>query len=163
MEHPYLVDFFGPQAAYYADVAADSQTGKVRFNAAAFLFGILWMGYRKMYVQAFVAIIIILAEALVEDTLFPTLSQHQGVSTATTLAFNTIIGFVGNRLYIDFARRQVRKVVLASAGETDELTRIRVRKRGGVAWYGPVLVLLLVAAMVVLPLVIADSLGINMD
>ena len=163
MEHPYLPVFFGSQADYYTEVAEDIQAGKTRFNPAAFLCGVLWMGYRKMYWQAFVVLAIILAESMAEEIFFPGMSDNRGFSIATNVACNTIIGFIGNRLYVNFAARQIEKVLVNTAGKSEESRLALIHKKGGVAWYGPILVLLMILGIGVVILLVAAGLGIEID
>ncbi|MFD2570089.1 DUF2628 domain-containing protein [Spirosoma soli] len=161
MENQYLLYFFGPQADYYLQAAEDVQEGKIKFNPAAFLCGVLWMGYRKMYVQAFITLVIILAESFAEDIFFPALSQNKGFGVLSPIIVNTIIGFIANRLYINFAKRQVEAVVNHSAEKPDEAVLTLIQKKGGVAWYGPILVVFMILVMAVVLFLVADLFGIE--
>ncbi len=55
-----------------------------------------------------------------------------------------MIGFIGNRLYINFARKCVGELVTGSVpGTTYDTDLIAgIRKQGGVSWVGPLVLLL---------------------
>lgn len=159
----YLTHFFGPQAEYYNRAADELQEGKIQFNGAAFLAGILWMGYRKMYVQAFITAALIFGESLAENYLFPGRSQTDNSSAIVALLMNAIIGFISNQLYINHATRQVNRILSQHAGEPEPQLLDAIGRRGGVAWYGPFVVLLIIVVAVVLVLVLAESLGMRVE
>lgn len=159
----YLPYFFGPQADYYVRATEEMQEGKVQFNGAAFLAGILWMGYRKMYAQAFLTAALIFGENLAENLLFPAASKENSSSFVVTLLINALIGFISNRLYINFATRQVNRILAQHPGEPDAEVLDAICKKGGVSWYGPFVVLLTIVLAVVLVLVVAESLGVKLE
>lgn len=142
--HNYLPFFFGPQADYYASVADDLDEGKIRFNEGAFFFGMFWMAYRKMYRHAGITFVLIMAESTLEDWLIPQLSKTFAYSLISNMIIASVIGFVGNRLYVDFARKRVAdltsNVLVYTIPDRDLIAQLR--KQGGVSWVGPVVVLL---------------------
>lgn len=142
--HNYLPFFFGPQADYYTSVADDLEAGKIRFNEGAFFFGMFWMAYRKMYTYAAVTFTVIMAESALEDWLIPQLSKTFAYSLISNLVIASVIGFVGNRLYITFARRRVAQLTNNRLVYTvpDRSIVDQLRVQGGVSWTGPLVLLL---------------------
>ncbi len=143
--HKYLPFFFGPQADYYTSVADDLDEGKTRFNEGAFFFGMFWMAYRKMYGHAAITFALIMAESMLEDRLIPQLSKTFAYSLISNLLIASVIGFIGNRLYIDFARKRVDKLTGHTRSYTipDQDVIVQLRQQGGVSWVGPFVLLLL--------------------
>jgi hypothetical protein len=159
----YLDHFFGPQADYYVRATEELQEGKVQFNGAAFFAGILWMGYRKMYLQAFITAAIILSESVAEHYLFPGRSQTDNSSAIVALLMNAIIGFISNQMYVNFATRQVSRILTQHPDAPEPQLLDAISRRGGVAWYGPFVVLLTTVVAAVLVLSIAEMLGVRME
>ncbi len=139
----YLPYFFGPQAGYYTGVANDLDEGEIRFNEGAFFFGMFWMAYRKMYVNAAITFALIMTESALEDWLIPVLSETFAYSLSSNLVIASVLGFMGNRLYINFARRRVAELLALNAGHMpDTGLANQLRKQGGVSWIGPLVLLL---------------------
>ena len=134
--------FFGPQADYYTDVAEDLDAGKMRFNEGAFFLGMFWMAYRKMYVNAAITFGIIIGEGLLEDWLIPELSQTKAYILISNLVIASVLGAIGNRLYVNFARQRVADMAPA-ASDLDSETITQLRRAGGTSWTGPLILLLL--------------------
>ncbi len=140
----YLPYFFGPQADYYSNVADNLDEGKTRFNEGAFFFGMFWMAYRKMYQNAAITFALIMTLSALEDWLIPVLSETFAYALFSNILIGSVIGFMGNRLYITFARKRVEELVTGSVPGTSYDTNLiaRIRKQGGVSWIGPLVVLL---------------------
>ncbi|RYF78631.1 MAG: DUF2628 domain-containing protein [Cytophagaceae bacterium] len=139
--------FFGSQADYYTGVAEDLDEGKTRFNEGAFFFGMFWMAYRKMYANAAITFAIIMAESALEDWLIPEASKTFVYSLVSNVLIASVIGFAGNRLYINFARKRVAAIASNISELTDPEAIAQLRKQGGVSWLGPLVVL---AAFIIL-------------
>lgn len=139
----YLPYFFGPQADYYIGVAEDLDEGKTRFNEGAFFFGMFWMAYRKMYLNAAITFALIMAESALEDWLIPQLSATFAYSLISNLLIGCLTGFIGNRLYINFSRKRVTQLVPDAMNPVrDSAVIARLREQGGTSWIGPLLLLL---------------------
>ncbi|GAB3688336.1 hypothetical protein GCM10027592_03100 [Spirosoma flavus] len=159
--NPYLPYFFGPQAEYYVQANDDIETGKVQFNGAAFLAGVLWMGYRKMYLQAFITAVLIFGENLAEELIFPPKTQTSN-SPIVTILINLVVGFISNRLYINFAKRRVNRILAQNQGASEERLIDLVSQQGGVTWYGPFIVLAIILVTAFVFTMIAESLGVKL-
>lgn len=139
--------FFGSQADYYTDVAEDLDAGKLRFNEGAFFLGMFWMAYRKMYANAAITFGFFVVEGLLEDWLIPELSQTKGYILGSGLVIASVLGTIGNRLYINFARQRV-STIASPAADLDPDTITQLRKAGGTSWTGPLVLLLVFIAVV---------------
>jgi Protein of unknown function (DUF2628) len=107
------------------------------FNWAAVVLNVVWLLYRKMYREFGVAIALIVAGAV--------LSIPLGIAEVGSLVnavVVVVIGALGNGLY----RRRARLVIGAARAREPELEKrlAILRKKGGVAWLWPVLLLVLV-------------------
>src|SRR6185436_4922494 len=80
------------------------------FNIFAFLFGLFWFTYRKMYVEALIILLAIIGESFIEE-LFLANSVDPGadkmISIIVTIVIATITGFLGNSLYIRHAQKSI--------------------------------------------------------
>ncbi|MBD2702445.1 DUF2628 domain-containing protein [Spirosoma sp. BT702] len=160
--NPYLPYFFGPQAEYYVQASEEIETGKVQFNGAAFLAGVLWMGYRKMYGQAFITAVIIFAENLAEELIFPPKNQAGNSSAIVTILINLLVGFISNRLYVNHATRRVNRILAENSGASQERLTDLISQQGGVTWYGPFIVLGIILVTAFVFTLIAESLGVKL-
>lgn len=139
--------YFGREADYYMNQLAKLRGGqRLDFSLVAFLFGLAWMIYRKMYAVAFAALMIILLEGTLEEAVLQLLRVPESASgafgTVVSIVLGIFVGTYANRVYLWDARRAIRQVVQerpqASAAE---LTG-RIRRSGGTS------VLALVVALV---------------
>ena len=116
------------------------------FNVVAFLFSVLWMGYRRLYVEIAVATAAVIASnvasSLLERYVLPT-DMSRSVDLALSLAYGVAFGAVGNMLYL---RRARLAIAAARADEPDSKARMALlARRGGTSGAG---VLVGVAAIV---------------
>lgn len=145
IEEEYVWTFFGPQAEYYLERWRQRQQGQhLTFNVAAFFAGLFWFAYRRMYLLFFGLLGFIIAESMVEESLFGE------PSTATTLLVNlacsSFYGCLGNAIYLWHAERKIRQLIAQDLPREELL--VRLRRAGGTSWT-PILVLLGVVALLV--------------
>ncbi|UYZ63744.1 DUF2628 domain-containing protein [Hymenobacter weizhouensis] len=138
IEDEYVWTFFGPQAEYYLERWRLRQQGRrLTFNLAAFLAGLFWFAYRRMYLVFFCLLGFLLVESMAEEAVFGEPSTASTI--AANLLFGSLYGFLGNNLYLWHAERKIRRL-LALGLPKDELL-VRLRRAGGTSWV-PVLVML---------------------
>jgi len=121
--------FVGEKSSYYLDKWDEHQNSKFKgWNWAAGVFAAEWMAYRKMYVEALLYLIFIVAISFALNMLF----RLWGISIAGELIaqiFRILAGLLGNILYQNKVLRVLRKT--SNISDSD---RIRVmRKKGGVS------------------------------
>jgi len=132
--------FIGPEAHHYMEIFYEAQArspdkplGAVRaWSWPAALLFLPWALYRKMWLfggsMTMVGIVLTL--------LFPPASTPIGLGLAV------VTGFIGNRVYLQFAAGKIAKLKAISASEEELLAR--VQHFGGVsslgAWFGVIVI-----------------------
>ena len=145
-------DFAGRNADYYLKRWAPVLLGRRRlcgFNPAAFVFGIFWFAYRKMYFMIVMVLFISVIMSPIERQLlawFHYRGSEQTVSTVSALTLSSIAGVFGNRIYLWHALRKidrVRRGGLSAAERGRRLARV-----GGVSLVSGLAIPFLVFALV---------------
>lgn len=128
--------FVGRKADYYLSRwqdALDGTGGGFRFNFLAFLFGGLWLGYRKMYLATTIFLGIVLVETFVEDFVFILILDQPEtpdfVNLLTTILAGFVCGAFANRWYLAHARKVITAVRRLGLPEDAHLEMLS--KRGG--------------------------------
>ncbi|MCH5600741.1 DUF2628 domain-containing protein [Niabella ginsengisoli] len=105
--------YFQNNKSYYIDKWAKFHAGqKISFNFFAFLLGLFWFMYRKMYIETAVLIIAIIIESGLETIILPNDIEEGSASLinlVATIAIATAVGFLGNLLYIRKADKIVQE------------------------------------------------------
>lgn len=121
--------FFQKETAYYhAKLERFNNGEKYMFNLAAFLFGLAWMLYRKMYVEAAVLFGIIFFEGLVEQSLFGSNSESKFIGLIINIITAFTLGTLANLFYLQKAQRAV---ALAKAKFSNNDERLDYLKKTG--------------------------------
>ncbi|MGM9920449.1 MAG: DUF2628 domain-containing protein [Bhargavaea sp.] len=100
---------------------------KERFswNWAAFIFGLFWLGYRKMYIP----LLVILGLFLLFDVVAYMMGDFEaGWDYGIGLVVSIVLGVGGNQLYRQDAERKIRKIQTHYRPEHVEMA---VMKKGG--------------------------------
>lgn len=106
------------------------QAGRAGFNWPAFLFGALWLGYRKMYKAVVVYCCIVAAFALLGGA-----ALDSGLaSNLLTLVLAVVFGLWGNVWYYRHVENLVQRVATPGASEQDVLEVLA--RRGGTSHLG---------------------------
>ncbi len=110
-----LEKYIGSNKTYYINAYGKFKaTGKCPFNFSACFFGVLWMLYRKMYIEAIVtSLIISCIELLMSGAII-------------TILCAIVIGYTGNKLYIRKLERLQKNRKDYKAGGTNVLIVILV-------------------------------------
>lgn len=90
-----------------------------KFNRAAFLFGPLWMLYRKMYLNALLTVILLLILAFILPPKFP------------AIIINLLIASYANKLYYNYSKKKINKITLDDDIRSVEEKQDRIVKTGG--------------------------------
>ncbi|MDR0433763.1 MAG: DUF2628 domain-containing protein [Gracilibacteraceae bacterium] len=107
-----------------------SRGNKLSWNWCAFLFGVAWLAYRKMY--KYTLIFVVLSIGL--TAIIP--QEYTGLS----LVVPVVTGLIGNYLYMLHAQTKMR----TAAEFSDQIERINyIRRSGGVSWRAVVAVCLI--------------------
>ena len=124
--------YFKRSKSYYLDRWIKFKDGqKITFNVFAFLFGLLWFIYRKMYIEALVLSTVILGEGILEILILP---EDAGSTTniMATILIATGAGLLGNYFYF----RKAEKVVQNAKAKFSEFEqqKIFLSNKGGVSY-----------------------------
>jgi len=122
--------FIGPKADYYIAQfqRLDAGSSMVSWNWSAFLFGIFWLLYRKMYLYALIAFAILC------------------IPMVGALIFAIGCGILGNWLY----KKKVEEELAMAATYPPATKQAQLAERGGITWL-PVIV----ASVIVLILIVS--------
>lgn len=135
--------YFKKGTGYYNSVLVDVKAGKKTiFGIMPFLLSIFWMLYRKMYLSAFIYLIIInLLSEFFEFILFNYFSYISltGFTAIYNITIASIFGLFGNWLYIKDAERKITQ--LKNKYYDRETLIAQVRKKGGIDIFSPLLLL----------------------
>lgn len=125
--------FVGTNASdYYLTAwrpALSGEGGARGFNLAAFFLGGLWMGYRKMYVEACLLYVLMMAVTILEEVVMAGGSASRFPGTLFRLVLGIVVGFNANRWYWARAQRVVAEVRARGLSDVDHLWAIA--NRGG--------------------------------
>lgn len=107
--------FIGEQANYYIPKWEKIQSGQIiSFNIYAFLFGIFWMFYRKMYRTALIVGGLLVFQFLIEDFLRINMNiTEEGFKPITwsfTLLINTLFALFSNWLFYLEGQRKIEQI-----------------------------------------------------
>ncbi len=122
--------FIGKNADYYLKkFEVFEKTGSsLSWNWAAFGFGIFWMVYRKMYLYAFLSMLLIFFINILEVSLrlSPLLSFF--LSLWLWVGF----GLFGNYLYYLHVKKKVMEIIIQYPKEDEQ--KLILEKEGGTSW-----------------------------
>lgn len=138
-------DFVGPKYPVYLrkwGMAARGQPAS-SWNWASFLFGVLWMAYRRMYGVAALWTGALILSSVVEEQL----AVSAAVSAVITLGASVAAGVVGNHLYLRHAHRQIAQAK-ARHPNGGQALRDDLVERGGTRWSAVLIAMLLYTAVV---------------
>ena len=109
--------YFGEHSSYYSNVLKKVNSGsKFIFGVFPFLFVMLWMLYRKMYLICFITIVItgLLFDFIEKNWMsyYPE-TNIKAFSIIQNFSLAIVFGFLGNWLYVKDAERKIdRKSVV---------------------------------------------------
>jgi hypothetical protein len=154
MNKDFFEIFFGESGEYYLGKLDQNEQGKrINFNLPAFFFGIFWFLYRRMYLQAFIILAFIYIYSIIEQFLWGNYLYNSdfatGIYLIDSLLFASFTGFFGNWIYINHAKRKIRK--LLTKFESDELLlKKNLKKAGGTSHVWVLLGLCLIIVIYIL-------------
>ncbi|MEZ0323717.1 MAG: DUF2628 domain-containing protein [Hydrogenothermaceae bacterium] len=119
--------FVGKNADYYIQRWEEMSlsNSKISWNWAAFLFGLLWLGYRKMYPHAFGLMIFSLILQYVQKIM----NTDQVIVALTNLSVSIILGMFGNYLYYDYVKSNIKKI--QARFEDENMRNLEIVRTGG--------------------------------
>lgn len=123
--------YFGKDSDYYIGVLKQKGEGRgSRFNIYAFLFGLLWIAYRKMYI---VAIAYLLLTLMINKFIRNQGVESDAYSFALSFGLATVLGLFGNNIYIWNATKNIERVKKVYTNDKDIETYLS--KTGGTSYF----------------------------
>jgi hypothetical protein len=144
--------FLGSKADYYLDKwESIAQGSKNNLNGYAFLFGLFWFLYRKMYLLSLIILAILTLESIVETAILEYFNAgpdtYKIMNMVAYIVCSFIFGSYGNWLYLKDTQRQIRRLKKAPVNQETYWTKLK--KAGGTSWL-PLIALLIVFVMLIL-------------
>ncbi|RYZ54282.1 MAG: DUF2628 domain-containing protein [Sphingobacteriales bacterium] len=136
--------FFQDDSGYYLERYQDYCDGKNRItlNVWAFLFGIFWFLYRKMYVEALLLFAFLLLEGFAEEYLWEQLFDSTPGTWVSRIVSGVVTCLLGNYLYF----RKADRVIAHARTLNDADGEDYARSAGGTTWLA-LFILLAIAAI----------------
>ncbi|RXM40512.1 hypothetical protein BOQ62_06035 [Chryseobacterium sp. CH21] len=113
------------------------------------MFGVFWFLYRKMYLEAIVIYSFFYIESCLENFFLPKIigtEQTKLVSYCVSIIMLIIIGFCGNLLYINKAKRTIKKVE-EKFPEYEQQKEYLNKKGGTTLLYATILLIIIIVAV----------------
>lgn len=152
IEEKDLQTYFGKQPDYYLEKYKLFRAGeKYSFNTGAFLAGIFWFFYRKLWFEAIAFVFILIFLGIIENELLKLLSVQYDYQQIYFFFSNFIIGCIfgsiGNYLYFKKAEKDIKNLFSKNYNENERLQRLR--KFGGTSW-APVILIFIIIGIILL-------------
>lgn len=148
-----LLRFVGKRKNYYARKWRKMESANgVSFNVCSFLFGFLWLGYRKMYKMILLLAVVFLVIDLILFLIgyeYTFSNNATYIDTGIMFAVIILYGFYGNKFYKNFVEKQVDKIKQTN-GDTEKINE-EIERKGGVHWFGPIIGLLILLGVYTVP------------
>jgi hypothetical protein len=137
-----MMDLFGPKnTEFYMDMWNKSQekSNFIYWNWPAFLFGYVWLCFRKMYLYS--GILLAVGFAI-------NIFCSKGVAAVLDLIIMIITGLFANQLYIKHSVDKIRAIKITT-GLNPPILSQRLRLTGGITWI-PVIVVSIILGLLML-------------
>jgi hypothetical protein len=128
----YYQEYFGNDAGYYLEKLEQYRRGiRFTFNIGAFFLGVFWLLYRKMYLFAGLAVVVVTASSLLLETVLKSNAVPANNAllwnNGLTIFWSILLGFTGNWLYLKQAQKHVQKALRDERNETEALLQLRAQ------------------------------------
>lgn len=130
--------FYTQKSKYYADQLEKFEQGeRLSFNFWAGFFSVTWFIYRKMYKQAIIIFLIILALTIISAVILQLINPYDSSNEVYVKIFFyifdfVVLGFIGNKLYISKSIKSVESFINEHGLENvDNSLMNKLRAKGG--------------------------------
>ena len=132
--------FIGKKADYYIEkwTEIEKRHTKTSWNWGAFLFGLLWMLYRKMYFYTLIAVSILCGIGIIESFL----GIGDVFDVILSFIFCLLFGIFGNYLYHRYTENKILRIKRECKEDSSLIAELA--RRGGTTWVAPTLLVLLI-------------------
>lgn len=153
MIHPekYYRLYFGRNADYYMSVLYQFDNGKkFVFNFFAFIFGLMWFMYRKMFLVFLIVWLVTIFQGQIETICIEkynvTAEGKNLILLFSTLLWGTVFGFFGNKWYVNQADKVISKVVELDISEDEK--ELLIAQKGNITFIPHLLIILILSIIV---------------
>jgi len=152
----YLEQYFGKKKDYYLPKLQALENGeKYSFNLNAFLFGVFWVLYRRMYFHVFILLLVAVAESKLEkillDRLGNTYDMQMSLRLLWLIIFGTVLGNFGNYFFLEYSKKKVKKIISTTDDEVIKMKKLK--KSGSGNW----IIIVSIALVLVLSLILGKK------
>jgi hypothetical protein len=152
----YLEQYFGKKKDYYLPKLQALENGeKYSFNLNAFLFGVFWVLYRRMYFYVFILLLVAVAESKLEkiilDRFGNTYDMQMSLRLLWLIIFGTVLGNFGNYFFLEYSKKKVKKII--STTDDEEIRMKKLKKSGSGNW----IIIVSIALVLVLSLILGKK------
>lgn len=141
----YYDAYFGKQSPYYVRVINNLNSGKSTvWNGFAFFFGIGWLLYRKMFLEASIVVAVMILIDLFLDPFIDTNSISYNRFLAIIYGFS--IGYFGNMFYVKKANKTISEAKQKFNDDDQILTYLQAK--GGTSIISAVIFTLIVIGII---------------
>lgn len=152
----YLEQYFGKKKDYYLPKLQALENGeKHSFNLNAFLFGVLWVLYRRMYFYVFILLLVGVAESKLEKILLDrfgnTYDMQMSLRFLWLIIFGIVLGNFGNYFFLEYSKKKIKKII--STTDEEVIRMKKLKKSGSGNW----IIIVSIALVLVLSLILGKK------
>ncbi len=149
----YFENYFGNSKDYYMPKLIAFERGKkYSFNLSAFLFGMFWFLYRRLYIHSLIILLVILIESRLERIVITLLGNTKDIELSLRITwlimFGIVCGYFGNYFYLKQSKKKVEQIIEKTAEESQKMRKLK--KAGSGNW----IIVLLILVVSILSMVI---------
>src|SRR5699024_9104138 len=149
-----LLTFVDTNQEYYQrkwERQGDGKQKGISFNIAAFFLTFFWLGFRRMFLYAFIISLIFLGLDYISYFVLDTALSTE-INRYIGIALSVFLGLYGNQLYKKHAEKKIQKI--EDIHGDSPLKEQVLQEKGGRRWYGPIFALLIFLLVYFIPSVL---------
>ena len=150
----HIKTFFGKNSDYYFDKWNEYKNGRIiSFRPFAFLFGLFWFLYRKMYREGLLMGLLILIEGIIEEYILTDIfniqeGDRKGFDLIIIILIAAFSGMFGNYIYMKSSERKIKKILSTDLSEEEKMKKLE--GTGGTSWIFFIVVLAIIGTIICL-------------
>jgi len=152
----YFENYFGNSNDYYMPKLIAFERGKkYSFNLRAFLFGMFWFLYRRLYIHSLIILLVILIESVIERIIITWLGNTKDIELSLRITwlimFGIVCGYLGNYFYLKQSKKKVEQIIEKTSEESQKMRKLK--KSGSGNW----IIVLLILVVSILSIVLSQK------
>ena len=139
--------FIGKKADYYIEKWSlmEKACSKISWNWGAFLLGLLWMLYRKMYFYSLIVLGIAIGQGIITELS----GLGKFFDLWLVLIISLLFGLFGNYLYYIHTKSKILKIKRTAK---EELLVAELVRKGGTTWAAPIIFVFMYLLIIIISL-----------